>query len=1025
MKKKLLPSLIRITAVLVMGFLSVATLHAQNRSINGTVVDAQGEPIIGASVMLVGNTTVGTVTDLDGKYTLSVPAGANISVSCIGYSTELFQVGSQTTYNITLNEDNEFLEETVVVGYGVQKKSDITGAIASVKAEDLENRTTTNAISALQGKAAGVQIMNYSGAPGSEANIQIRGYSSNSSTRPLIIVDGLKVSSLGYLDPENIQSMEILKDAASAAIYGIEAGNGVILITTKSGSTQKGTSRVFYNFQNTTQQVAHLPELLNAQEYMAYQMLAGEVSDAATFDYDGHTDTYWPGLMFEKGYMRRHTVGFQGGNDKGSLYISLGSTTNDGIVAGDKDYNQRLNAQINAEYKMKPWLTVGINNSFTKTAARSVSESASSGTSVFGTILTHDPITPWNYEDSEVPDRLRVLELNGYDLPKDENGKYYGASVFGGNNLLWHPAIMRDRTDAETDSFNVNGTAYLNLTPIKNLVFTSRFGYRTGYSMRHSYNYEIFVNATESQSFSISANASNNLYYQWENFANYTYNLKKNTFTAMAGMSFQKSTSDSLSGSADKLSNYAPNYRYMSNAVNTSKMSVGGTPSESANMSYYGRLGWSYGNKYNLQANFRADAYDTSKLDKDHRWGYFPSVSAGWTLSNEDFMAGFKSATKISFIKLRASWGINGNVNSLGSYQYASTLSTSVSSGYDFGNGMVLGASPSTTLPNPNIKWETSHQVDLGLDIRGFKDKLTIGIDWYDKNTMNLLTTVTPPANTGASRVYMNAGKVNNHGLEFEGSWRETRGDFRYGISGNFATLHNMVVEGTGERVPGSTRYNADVTMTYFEEGYPLWYLRTFYVDSIDQQTGDPVYKDFNNDGVITAEDRDYAGKGMPDLTYGVTLELGWKGFDLMVFGSGVYGIDKFFSLNRGDTFSQNTLREYYVNAWQSPSSTGYKYPRPNAYDTFYPSSNQRVYDASFFKIKQIQLGYTVPRSWLKKIQMSQLRAYVSLDDWFTFTKYPGLDPETSASGQGSSMAMDWGSYPMSKKVVFGLNVAF
>ncbi len=1017
-----------LAALLICCGLSISAF-AQNRTISGTVVDSQNAPIIGASVMIVSNSNSpqGTVTDIDGKFSLNVPSGASLVVSFIGYKTETVEVGTQTVFNIVLQEDSEFLEETVVVGYGVQRKSDVTGAIASVKSSDLENRTTTDAIQAIQGKAAGVQIVNFSGAPGSESNIQIRGYSSNSSTRPLIIVDGLKVNSMNYLDPENIASMEILKDAASAAIYGVEAGNGVILITTKSGAAAKGTGRVFYNFQQTYQSVANLPDLMNAQEYMDYLMLAGAVKDKSQFDYDGVTDTYWPGLMFETGRMSRHTVGFQGGNDRGNVYVSLNSLTNDGIVTGDKDYNARLSAQINAEYKIKDWLSIGVNTSLTKTNRRSVTEAVSTGVSLFGTILTHDPITPWTYAADAVPDRVKAIEMQGYNLPRDAEGNLYGASVFGGNNLLWHPAIMRDRTDSETESFDVNGTAFVNLTPIKGLVITSRLGYRAGYSMQHSYSYELFVNSTESQAFSISATGRNSLYYQWENFANYTFNVQKNTFTAMAGMSFQKNTGDYITGSADQLTNYAPNYRYLSNAVNTSKMSLSGTPSESANMSYFGRIGWSYDNRYNLQANFRADAYDTSKLDPSSRWGFFPSVSAGWNITNESFMKNFKNTTGISMIKLRASWGINGNVNSLGSYQYATTLGTSVGNGYDFedGAGMILGASPSTTLPNPNIKWETSHQVDIGLDVRAFKDRLNVALDWYDKNTHDLLTSITPPANTGATSVYVNAGKVNNRGFEFEASWKDSVGDFRYGISGNFATLKNKVVEGTGQSIPGAQRW-AGINMTYFEEGYPLWYLKTFKVESIDQQTGAPIYKEIDGKEGITADDREYAGSGIPDLTYGLTLELGYKGFDLVVLGSGVQGIDKFFCLNRGDSFTQNTLTEFYTQAWQSPSSTGYKYPKPDAFDPNFASSDMRVFDASFFKIKQIQLGYSVPRNILKKIAMSNLRVYVSFDDWFTFTKYPGLDPETSAVGSGaSSLGIDFGSYPMSKKIVFGVNVSF
>ena len=315
--------------------------------------------------------------------------------------------------------------------------------------------------------------------------------------------------------------------------------------------------------------------------------------------------------------------------------------------------------------------------------------------------------------------------------------------------------------------------------------------------------------------------------------------------------------------------------------------------------------------------------------------------------------------------------------------------------------------------------------MDIGLDVRAFKDRLNVAIDWYDKNTHDLLTSITPPANTGATSVYVNAGKVNNRGFEFEASWKDSVGDFRYGISGNFATLKNKVVEGTGQSIPGAQRW-AGINMTYFEEGYPLWYLKTFKVESIDQQTGAPIYKEIDGKEGITADDREYAGSGIPDLTYGLTLELGYKGFDLVVLGSGVQGIEKFFCLNRGDSFTQNTLTEFYTQAWQSPSSTGYKYPKPDAFDPNFASSDMRVFDASFFKIKQIQLGYSVPRNILKKIAMSNLRVYVSFDDWFTFTKYPGLDPETSAVGSGaSSLGIDFGSYPMSKKIVFGVNVSF
>ena len=1031
MKKKGLSFAIRFLAMMIAACVSLGYSYAQNRTIRGTVVDTGGEPVIGAAVTVVGNTRIGAATDLNGAFSLNVPAGATISVESIGYKTQTFAVGNQSVFNVVLEEDTEMLEETVVIGYGVQKKSDVTGAIASLKSDDLMNRSSTDAIQAMQGKAAGVQIVNSSGAPGATSNIQIRGYSSNSKTTPLMIVDGLKVRSIDYLDPENIASMEILKDAASAAIYGVEAGNGVILITTKSGSGMQGTGRVFYNFQHTVQNIARTLDVMNAKDWMAYMKLAGAATDE-TLDYDGHTDMFWPDYMFETGHMERHTVGFQGGNDRGNLYVSLTSLRNNGIITGDKDVYNRLTGQINADYKINKWLQVGVTTSLVKNTSRSVSESTAPGTNLMGSILTYDPITPWSYPDSAVPERIRLWEAQGLELPKDPaTGQYYGASVFAGNSLIWHPAVMRDRTDSETNGFNINGTAFVNLTPIKGLTVTSRLGYRAGYTVSHAYNPKIFVNPTENQSFSINARSTTTLYYQWENFANYNFTIAgKHNFNVMAGMSFQKNTSDYVYGNATELTSYAPNFRYLNNAVNNSQMSIQGQPSESANMSYYGRIGWSYGNRYNIQANFRADAYDTSKLDKNHRWGYFPSVSAGWTLSNEPFMAGFKSATGITFLKLRASWGINGNVNALGSYQYSSTLSVGgrAAGGYNLGSAYIDAVAPSSVLPNPNISWETSHQTDIGFDLRAFRDRLTLGFDWYNKDTHDLLTSTSAPANTGATTVYVNAGQVNNHGIEIEMAWKDNVGDFSYGISGNIATVNNKVVKGTSkDRVEGTSRWSS-LPLTYFEEGYPMWYLRTYILDHIDQQTGEALYKDLDGNGQINGDDREFVGSGIPDFTYGLTINLAWKGFDFTIYGAGSQGAELFYSVNRGDFFAQNTLKEFYHNAWQSPSSSGYKYPKPNVSDQYTGVSNLRVFDASFFKIKQIQLGYTVPRNIVKKIALSSLRAYISLDDWFTFTKYPGLDPETSnmgASSNGSGLGIDFGQYPISKKLVFGVNVSF
>ena len=1024
MRKQLLAQTIKAGLVLLACCLSMGISFAQNRSISGTVVDTAGQPVIGAAVTVVGNPRIGAATDFNGAFTLSVPTGATMSVESIGYKSTTFAVGNQSVFSIVLEEDTEMLEETVVIGYGVQKKSDLTGAVASVKDSDMSNRSAVSPVQALQGKAAGVQIVNASGAPGAESSIQIRGYSSNSKTTPLMIVDGLKVADINYLDPDNIASIEVLKDAASAAIYGIEAGNGVILVTTKSGKGTPGRGRVFYNFMSSTQTASHLPDLMDAKTYVEFQELMG--NNSRNF-WDGKTDTYWPDYMLEKGQTFRHTVGAQAANDRGNIYVALTYVDDNGIITGDKDILKRLSGQINAEYKINDWLTVGTNNTLQHSRSRSVSEAASLNNSTLGAMLMFDPIVPWTYDMNNLPQDIQNKLDAGLDMPRDPNGNIYGISSQAAGSLIYHPAVMRDRADTDNDSFSLRGSTYVNITPLKGLVFTSRFGYRAGYTNVGTYNYPYRISDVGFQDMSITGTSRNNLFYQWENFANYNKTIRKHSLTAMAGFSFQKTSSNFVTGTAYVLTDTAPNYRYLDYSTNDSRMSVGGVPSWTANMSYYGRLGWSYDNRYMLQVNFRADAYDTSKLDPSNRWGYFPSVSAGWTVSNERFMAGVKDAIGLTFLKFRASWGLNGNVNAMGAYQYSDVLAANNRNGYNFtdGGGRTVGVGPSGVLPNPKIKWETSRQLDLGVDMHFFKDRLTLTIDWYNKDTDNLITSTTAPANTGSTTTYINAGMVNNHGTEIELGWKDTAGDFSYSITGNLATLHNKVTKGLQVGRTNGYQIHTAEPVTYFEEGYPLWYLRLYNVTGVDQQTGEAIYENRDDNPAINDNDRICAGKGMPDLTYGLTVNLAWKGFDFIIYGTGAAGVQRLFAMTRADVTTANTLKEFYVNAWQSPTSTGYKHPKPTN-DAKILCSTDRMFNADFFKIKQIQLGYTLPKNICQKILLSSLRVYVSLDDWFTFTKYPGLDPETGLFGaQVNGLAVDTGSYPISRKLVFGVNLAF
>lgn len=769
-----------IASALLILLLGAPDLAAQNRAISGTVRDAEGQPVIGAAVVVAGQQSLGVMTDTDGKYAFSVPAGATIEVSCIGYVSQTAKVGSKSTYDFILAEDSQLLEETVVIGYGVQKKSDLTGSVASVKSTDLMNRSTTDAAAALQGKAAGVHVIN-NGAPGSGSSIRVRGYSSNSGNlSPLFIVDGLQVSSIQYLDPSMIESIEVLKDAASAAIYGAEAGNGVVLVTTKSG--MDGQATVNYSSKATLQTFTKRPVMNRAElvDYLSLKNGAEWVKNKIKdFDYShpyypgGVIDQDWISAYTEPTWSQQHSISFAGGNKKGHFFASLNYVNNNGVVRGDKDVYTRLSAQINADYQLFKWLTIGTNTSLEKWSTKSVSQREYG--SSFEQMLVIDPLTPvyWTSVDEMSLDIRTMYNKvqdgtapRNYRFLRDENGWYANTKY---SDLEGSPFSKRDGTDSSNGGININGTLFANLTPIKGLIITSRLGYRISQSTSHSYTAPYYIGSRGSvDNYSISASANTGYYYQWENFANYSKTFGKHDLSAMVGMSYRENNSDGVSGSSsgeDILTSYEENFRYLNYLKSDASKSVSNAPNRSASLAYFGRLVYSYDNRYSIQANFRADAFDSSKLPPSNRWGYFPSVSAGWTVSNESFIKDNIDRNILSFLKVRASWGQNGNIGVLRNYPYATTISLG-NSWYQYHvdkTGTAYGSSPAG-LPNPNLKWETSEQIDLGLDARLLGDRLTVGLDYYDKRTKDLLVSVTTPPGTGCG--------LHNH----QRRWRSQQG---------------------------------------------------------------------------------------------------------------------------------------------------------------------------------------------------------------------------------------------------------
>ena len=1008
--------------LMLMALMMSVTSFAQG--LKGNVIDENGEPVIGATVAEKSNPKNATITDFDGNFVVNVKAGQIISISYIGYETQ--EKPAKNGMTIRLQPDNKVLDEVVVVGYGVQKKSSVTGAISQVKPEDMENRTITNAQQALQGKTSGVQIISSSAAPGSSPTVRVRGYSSNVSSNPLYVVDGVRLSDISGIDPNTIASMEILKDAASAAIYGAEAGNGVVLITTKKG--KPGQGKITYDFQWTDESLARVPKMLNAEEYIQY-MSEGNIftQDYLLKNWDGVTNTSWTDVAFNHGHMQKHSLSFTGGNDRGNYFLSLAYLDNNGIVKGDADVYKRLTATINSEYKIKDWLKVGTTNQLEKYDVRSVSSNNEYG-SLLTSILMLDPLTPDTYTADNLPYQMQNALANGKQLLQNENGDYYAVSKFYAGEQ-YHPMIMRDNNTSKTVGFNINGSIYGDFTPIKGLTVTSRFGYRLGGTRNSGASLPFYGNAVQSRDYlDYSASSSTSIYYQWENFANYMKTFGGHTITGMVGMSFQKSSSDSVTGSLtsngeDALKKNDPLFYYLNYANASATKGVSGETTDNTKYSYFGRLSYDFMGRYMLQASLRADAADLSKLSKKTRWGYFPAVSVGWTLSEEKFFTPLKSW--FDSLKFRASWGQNGSLSALSGYSYSTDMALGGLYAFTSGINYTQAAAPST-MGNEDLKWETSEQLNFGFDGILLGGRLTFGIDYFTKKTKDLLVwNTTPSLIIGGSTSPINAGNVENKGFEFELGWRDHIGDFNYSIRGNLSTLTNKVtyIDPSITRLSGSTFHT--YTVTYFEQGYPVYYFRGYKFAGVDPETGNPTFEDLDGDGKVSDGDLTYIGDAIPDFTYGLTLTAAYKGLDLTVFGSGSYGNQIYNCINRPDYAAANRLKEvFYENRWTVDNPTG-TVPRAGAADMDkYATSSAMVYDGSYFKIKQIQLGYTLPKNLIKKVALSNVRVYASLDDFFTFSKYPGFDPEASANAT-SGMGIDKGSYPTSKKVVLGLNVEF
>nr|MUH41516.1 TonB-dependent receptor [Zobellia laminariae] len=982
--------------------------NTQQNQVSGVVKDSDGIVLPGANVVVKG-TTVGTQTDFDGNYTIEASAEDTLIFSYLGYTEQSILVGNQSSINVSLVADSQQLDEIVVIGYGSQKKSLVTGAITSIDSKALSNNTFTRAEQALQGRTPGVYIVPNSGAPGASPKVRIRGVSSNGNADPLYIVDGLRTRDISSIDPNDIENMEVLKDAASSAIYGSEGGNGVVIITTKSGKV--GRSEFNINTQYIVNTINDSnAEYMNAEQYKNYY----GITDASQID------TNWVDEVFETGYAERHNISYSSGTEKSKNLISASILNQDGVVVTDKDSFKRYSIRLNGEHKVNDWLTVGNNISYIHSELSAIRENDQTN-GVLSSALRMDPLTPAVYpNEGSIPTGSRNLFGDRLDIAlRDGQGNIFGNST---NVNSMNPLARIASTEGETITDRILGSVYGDIKFTDALKFTSRLGFNSNTSNFHRFTRQFQYSPSHRGDQSVVEEQNNfSFFWQWENFITYDKSFGNHNVNVVLGTSAQESTfrTTILNGGPTTINDIR--YGEFDFLANQDVSNISGNKNTSSQGSYFGRLQYDYKGKYLLQGTLRRDAASNFFLPSANRWGTFPSFSAGWVISEENFFN--KDSNVLNFLKLRGSWGENGSLSNLGDFGYLGFLS-SVNLNYTDGAGNLITPIEPRQLTNFDLTWETSEQLDLGIEAKLFKNKVSLVMDYYEKTTRDLLTPNTPPLEAGNRSSFVNAGNVLNKGFEFALGYNDAIGDnFTYGINVNFSTLDNNVTSlaGSVDRLPGITS-NSTWVSTWMEEGFPIWYYRGFKTDGIDATTGEPNFVDTDGVAGITAADETYLGDPHPDLIYGGTLNLGYKAFDLNVFVQGVSGNQILNGIIRNNDLNINLPIKYYDGRW-TPGRTDAIWPTTSHTGNAY-RSDLLVEDGSYTKIKQIQLGYTLPDRVIDILPISKLRTYVSLENFFTFTKYSGLDPEVGASSN-NGVGVDLGYYPTPRSFIFGMSLSF
>lgn len=994
--------------------------HAQNLTITGTVIGADdATPLPGVNVSIKG-TTIGTVTNFDGHFKLSVPEGtAALSFSFIGYKTQIVDIGTRTKFEISLVVDSEQLEEVVVVGYGVQKKSLITGSTASVDTELLQNRSSGSLTDAMAGITPGVSLTPNSGMPGADAKVRIRGAGSNGNSEPLYIIDGVKSGSIADLAPEDIESIEVLKDAASAAIYGSEGGNGVILVTTKTGV--KGEAKISYNFRYGIQSAdrRNLPKTLSSDQYIQFQNEMNKGNSGYTPLTPTGYNTNWVDQVVDDAPLQSHTLSMQGGNEKSTYYTSLNYYEQDGIVGGNKASYDRINARFNVSHQLKKWAKISSNLTYSRENRKALTDQ-DEYRGLMASALSLEPLIPVSFKPGSENSNTQAGIESDFPMYKDQNGWYYSTSNLGLTEAT-NPFVQAELGNGGKQRDKFLGVMALEISPLEGLSITSRPSIDWSTERDHFYD-KPFWSGADNNSNTLKITDNNTRYYQWmwENFATYNRTFGDHTLNTTVGMSAQQSIWRVLNTASGPMHVNDP--RFNEHAyTGVGNNDLNSWMDENRMVSYFGRVSYDYKNKYMFTATVRNDMTSTAMVPYKNISGVFPSFSAGWNVSNEDF---FPEDFVIDYMKIRGSWGQNGSIKSIpGRFLYETAIKTENTNLVVPGNDLIFGGDPSV-LSNPDLTWETSEQTNIGIDLNAFDGKLSFGLDWYRKITKDLLAVAQVPASVGNWAPSSNLGDVENTGVEIVLGYANHDNEFKYGFNINLATLKNKVLK---VNTPAPFIAGADIgpgwkQATVFQEGYPMWYFRGYESAGVDPDTGDPIFVDQNGDGEITEDDKTDIGNPHPDITYGGQIFASYKGFDLNVVMQGQAGSQAVIGWFRSDRLGANTLTHFYDDRWTENNKNA-SMPRPTTQSEFY-QSDFLVQNADFFRIKQMQFGYTFSKEFVEKIYLGNLRLYVSFDDFFTFRKYVGMDP-IAGNNDVNALGIDKGVYPTPRKLMFGLNVSF